>query len=109
MRFPVDNQLPAALAHLIAARGHECSHVLDLGLAQATDAEICSHAEMREVILVSKDEDFFHLAIRSGATLRLVWVRIGNCRTRELLTSFERTWPRIIECLSVGDRLVEPW
>lgn len=107
MRFLVDNQLPAALARFIAARGHECSHVLDIGLAQATDAEICRHAEVSEATLVSKDEDFFHLAVRSGATLRLVWVRIGNCRTRELLASFERAWPRIIDCLSAGDRLVE--
>jgi predicted nuclease of predicted toxin-antitoxin system len=46
----VDAQLPAALARSIAARGHECGHVLDVGLGQATDAEIRRHAEMREMI-----------------------------------------------------------
>jgi hypothetical protein len=25
----------------------------------------------------------------------LVWVRIGNCRTQELLAAMERLWPRI--------------
>ena len=107
MKFLVDNQLPAALAHFIAARGHESSHVLEVGLAQATDGEICRHAELREMILVSKDEDFFHLAVRPGATLRLVWVRMGNCRKRALLSSFERAWPRIMDSLSAGDRVVE--
>ena len=107
MRFLVDNQLPAALARFIAALGHECSHVLDVGLGQATDAEIGRHAEMREMILISKDEDFFHLAVRSGASLRIVWVRVGNCRNRELLGSFQRAWARIIDCLSSGDRIVE--
>lgn len=33
MKFLVDNQLPAALARSIAARGHEGSHVLDVGVA----------------------------------------------------------------------------
>ena len=107
MRFLVDNQLPATLARFIAALGYECSHVLDVGLGQATDAEIGRHAEMRKMILISKDEDFFHLAVRSGASLRIVWVRVGNCRNRKLLGSFQRAWPRIINCLSTGDRIVE--
>lgn len=88
MKFLVDNQLPA-------------------GLAQASDEEICRYAELHEITVVSKDEDFFHLAVRSGATLRLVWVRIGNCRKGALLESFERTWPRIMDSLSAGDRVVE--
>jgi predicted nuclease of predicted toxin-antitoxin system len=107
VKFLVDNQLPAALARFIAARGHESSHVLELRLAQATDGEICRRAELDEMILVSKDEDFFHLAVRSGATLRLIWVRMGNCRKRALLSSFERAWPRIMDSLAAGDRVVE--
>ena len=40
MKFLVDNQLPAALARFLTSRGVECRHVLDAGLADASDAEI---------------------------------------------------------------------
>ena len=40
MKFLVDNQLPATLARFLTSRGVDCQHVLDIGLAQATDAEI---------------------------------------------------------------------
>ncbi len=56
MRFLVDNQLPAALARFLAARGLERQHVLDINLAQASDLEIWRYAASHEMIVVSKDE-----------------------------------------------------
>jgi predicted nuclease of predicted toxin-antitoxin system len=44
VKFLVDNQLPAALAHHLTSRGADCQHVLDAGLAEATDAEIWDYA-----------------------------------------------------------------
>jgi predicted nuclease of predicted toxin-antitoxin system len=105
--FLVDNQLPAALARFIASLGHECNHVLDLGLEQASDVEICGYAEGRGLILISKDEDFLYLASRADTTLSLIWVRIGNCRNHALLEAFARAWPGIVDCLNAGDRLIE--
>lgn len=107
MRLLVDNQLPAALAHFLASRGEDCHHVLDLGLAQASDAVIWRYAGQRGMVMISKDEDFFHLAVVPGASAQLVWVRLGNCRTPPLLSAFERAWPRVRACLEAGDRVVE--
>ncbi len=107
MKFLVDNQLPAALARFLADRGADCRHVLDVGLAQASDVEIWRYAEQHQLILISKDEDFFHLSARHGRGVPLVWVRVGNCRKKELLSAFERVWPRIIACLEAGDEMVE--
>ncbi|HZT29524.1 MAG TPA: DUF5615 family PIN-like protein [Gemmataceae bacterium] len=107
MKFLVDNQLPAALARYIATQGHDCDHVLEMGLGQSSDAEIYRHAEQNGATLISKDEDFFFLATRPGARLSLVWVRIRNCRKASLLQAFERAWPGIVEALSTGERIVE--
>ena len=60
MKFLVDNQLPSAVVHFIRRRGLECQHVLEAGLAQASDTEICRYAMGRGFIIVSKDEDFFY-------------------------------------------------
>ena len=95
MRFLVDNQLPAGLARLLAGRGLECQHVLDLNLAQASDLEIGRYAAGNQMIVVSKDEDCFHLAARPDSEARLIWIRLGNCRTPQLLVAIDKMWPRV--------------
>jgi predicted nuclease of predicted toxin-antitoxin system len=92
VKFLVDNQLPSALARWIESRGRYARHVLEIGMADATDIDIFRYAVSEEHILVSKDEDFLHLALRPGVTAGLIWVRIGNCRKQQLLDAFERAW-----------------
>jgi len=107
VKFLVDNQLPAALARFLAQRGFDCVHVLDLGLDQSSDGVIWRYAERNGMVLISKDEDFFQLASRPGAAVRVVWVRLGNCRKPALLSATDRMWPRILACLQAGDTVVE--
>ena len=107
MRFLVDNQLPIALTRFLAQRGIEGQHVLDLGLAQAADADIWRYATEQKMVVITKDEDFFHLAGQPGATVQVVWVRLGNCRRPVLLSAIESVWSRIEACLKAGDRVVE--
>ena len=103
----MDNQLPAALARFIESTGCEARHVLDIGLAKAPDWTILRHAELEGYILVTKDEDFLHLVLQPGVAVRLVWVRIGNCRNSHLLSAFERAWPRILERIGAEERIIE--
>ena len=107
MRFLVDNQLPVALARFLAANGSDALHVSDVGLAAAPDTEIWRYAAGNGCILISKDEDFFHRAVRPDAPVQLVWIRLGNCRKPELLAAVERTWQKVCNCLQAGERIVE--
>ena len=107
MKFLVDNQLPLALAQHLRTRGLDCQHVLDVGLAEAADAEICRYAEAQARVIISKDEDFLHLAGRPDAKIKFVWVRLGNCRTSALISAFEKFWPTLQSCLESGDRIIE--
>ncbi len=107
MNFRVDNQLPEALCRFLNERGHRSDHVLGLHMDEASDIEIWHYATNGNWILVSKDEDFLHLANRLGDAGKLVWVRIGNCRTQTLLQAFERELPGIIRAFTEGFRIVE--
>ena len=60
---------------------------------------------MEQRIIVSKDEDFLHLSV--NLPIRLIWVRVGNCRRGALLTKFEWSWLRLVELLTDGERIVE--
>ena len=107
MKFLVDNQLPAALARFLASRGADCQHVLDLDLGDASDTEIWKHASRNDCVVISKDEDFFYLANAPSAKARLIWIRLGNCRTNALLSAIELLWPKIEAGLKAGDRIIE--
>ncbi len=107
MKFLVDNQLPNALSRFLTSRGCDCQHVSDAGLAAASDREVWRHANETDRIVISKDEDFLHMATHAETKARFVWVRFGNCRTSALLEAIERIWPRVEESLRAGDRIVE--
>ena len=107
MKFLVDNQLPAALARFLTSRGVNCQHVLDLDMGDASDSEIWEHASQNDCVVISKDEAFLYLANASESKARLVWVRLGNCRTKALLSVIERLWPKIEAALKAGDQVIE--
>jgi predicted nuclease of predicted toxin-antitoxin system len=107
VKFLIDNQLPAALAKYLRDRGFDCAHVLDVGLGQSSDSDICAYAASEQAVIVSKDQDFFYLASQPKLDIKLIWVRLGNCRTSALLQAFDRLWPEIEASLNAGDRVIE--
>ncbi len=107
MKLLVDHQLPAALAAHLRRRGHDCSHVADLGLSEAADVVIWDRAERDGVVLVSKDEDFLILVSRAANTGQLVWVRLGNCRNAALLAAFDSVHDEMVAALASGRRVFE--
>ena len=89
MKFLVDNQLPAAPGRWLVERELDACHVWDVGLDEASDQRIWGYAVEQGRVLISKDEDFLHLATRPGPVPPLVWVRLGNCRKQALLAAFD--------------------
>jgi predicted nuclease of predicted toxin-antitoxin system len=107
VKFVVDHQLPPALARFLETLGHTAFHVRDIGLKTSDDTEIWRHAVTNGLVVVSKDEDFFFLSNAPGAIGKLVWVRMGNCRTPVLLERFRIKIPQIIASFEAGSRVVE--
>ena len=107
MRFVVDAQLPPALARHLIRMGHVAEHVADLDMLSATDQEIWAFAKRSRAVIVSKDEDFAILSARDRKGPQVVWVRMGNAATRDLLARLERVWDAVEEALKAGERLVE--
>ncbi len=107
MKFLVDNQLPRAVAYWLAGRGHDVVHVQDRGQGQTDDRQLWSSAIEEDRIIVSKDEDFFFLATRPTDTGKLLWLRVGNCRTSALLASLETVMTAVEQAFQSGQRVVE--
>jgi predicted nuclease of predicted toxin-antitoxin system len=107
MKFLIDNQLPRRLVVYLRSRGHECRHVIDQALDEASDLELWTRAGREDWVVVAKDEDFFFLANRPGDTGKLVWVRLGNCRNSALVEAFDRSLEGIVAAIEGGQRIVE--
>lgn len=107
MKFLVDAQLPITLASWLRGRGCDAVHLLEIGGGQLEDRAIWEMACTEKRIVISKDEDFFILATRPNDAGRLLWLRMGNCRTIDLLSSLNLNWPTIEQAYTNQQRIVE--
>jgi predicted nuclease of predicted toxin-antitoxin system len=107
MIYLVDNQLPVGLVEHLQAHGLDAVHVLDCGLECASDQEIWNYAKANSCVIVSKDEDFFHLSGNDTSGPPLVWIRLGNCRNLALFAAFDHILPQLLEIISTGSKVVE--
>jgi predicted nuclease of predicted toxin-antitoxin system len=60
-------------------------HISDVGLLGAADISIWQHAGANGFVLVSKDEDFHRLSVLSGPPPKVIWLRMGNCSTEQII------------------------
>ncbi len=103
----MDAQLPLALARLISDCGHKSEHVFDFTLESAPDSEIWKYALNTGAVIVTKDEDFIHLASVSKQAPPIVWIRTGNLSKKALLNWFQPLLSEIIEKIESGESLIE--
>jgi len=74
---------------------------------RAPDGAIWREAERLGAVIVSKDADFAGWRIGRTDGPAVVWVRLGNIRTADLLRAFAAALPSLVEALQRGDLLVE--
>jgi predicted nuclease of predicted toxin-antitoxin system len=65
VRFLLDECLPAQIAGLLRAAGHDCVHVHELGLGGQPDEQIMALADEQDRILISAGTDFGELLAKA--------------------------------------------
>jgi predicted nuclease of predicted toxin-antitoxin system len=58
--------------------------VREVGLEAATDEDVWHFAAAGGFVLVSKDADFRQLSFLRGHPPKVIWVRLGNCSTKDI-------------------------
>jgi predicted nuclease of predicted toxin-antitoxin system len=59
-------------------------HVFNLDLHEVDDQALWEFARANQFIVVSKDADFSEISMVLGFPPKLLWLRIGNCRTSDI-------------------------
>lgn len=85
MRLLFDEQLSHRLPRLLAACYPDSLHVGGLDLGGAPDIILWQAAVVHGFVLVTKDEDFHRLSVIHGAPPKVVWLRLGNCTTQDIV------------------------
>ena len=101
MKFLVDAHLPPVLCILLRAAGHEALHTSALPDGnRTTDQAINTLSLGDDLIVVSKDTDFYYSHLLQGRPPKLLLVKTGNMRTRDLKSLFERHLTTIVAALT---------
>ena len=76
-----DENLARDLVARLADQFPQSPHVIAAGLERASDYAVWDYARTGGFTIVSKDSDFNQLAFLHGPPPKVIWLRIGNCKT----------------------------
>jgi len=84
MNLLFDENLPPRLVPLLADVYPGSVHVRDVSLKNVDDELVWQYAQENGLIIVSKDSDFHHRSLLFGFPPKVIWIRRGNCSTRDI-------------------------
>ena len=68
--------------------------VSDIDL-QMTDTEIWNYALKTELVILTKDTDFYNRFLVSENTPKIIYFQLGNCSLKQLHQYFNDNWEKI--------------
>lgn len=103
MRFLINMNLPRNLVFYLDELGHDCRHIADIGMAEASDSRIVETARASDETILTHDLDYGEILAFSGAAKPSVVVfRLRNVHVSRLVEKIRAAWPRILSPLEEG-------
>jgi predicted nuclease of predicted toxin-antitoxin system len=84
LKLLFDQNLSRKLVAALSDTYPESMHVSLCGLERADDDHLWELARSQSCAIVTKDTDFHQRALLRGAPPKVIWLRLGNCRTSEI-------------------------
>ena len=81
MKLLFDENLSHKLVRALDDLFPDSEHVRDMGLKAADDRLIWEEAKSKDMIIVSKDSDFYQRSLLYGHPPKVIWIRRGNSST----------------------------
>jgi predicted nuclease of predicted toxin-antitoxin system len=104
MKLILDAQLPILLCDVLDQLDIESMHVIDLPNGDETsDTEITKYADENDLVVVTKDVDFYHSFMNGRKPKRLFLITTGNIKNRELCDLFRKNQSIIQDALFRSD------
>ena len=84
MKLLLDQNLSRKLIKQIEDAYPGSCHLTSVLPESSTDREIWLFAEENDFIIVTKDDDFEQRSVLLGHPPKVIWIRLGNCRTADV-------------------------
>lgn len=84
MKLLFDENLSPKLPRLLADLFPDSLHVRDVGMKATDDPIVWDYAKNNDFMIVSKDADMHDLSLVFGNPPKVIWLRLGNCSTRQV-------------------------
>lgn len=99
MKLLFDHNISPKLVTRLAEQYPESSHVVLLALDKASDLQVWQFAHDNGYCLVTKDADFDELIAAKGFPPKVIWLKLGNCTTSQVVELLKSQYDFIIEFL----------
>lgn len=97
MKLLFDENLSYRLVGKLADLFPDSTHVRLVGLESAEDPKVWHLAVEEDFVIVSKDSDMHDRSLLFGFPPKVIWIRLGNCSTREVENLIRREFSKISE------------
>ena len=84
MKLLLDQNLSWKLAGQLETLFPATSHIKTLLTTESDDRDIWFYAKENGFTIVSKDDDFEQRSILLGHPPKVIWIRLGNCKTADV-------------------------
>ena len=84
MKLLFDHNLSPRLVSRLTDLYPNSNHLFNLNLDTAEDSFVWQYARENEFTIVTKDSDFSELNLIRGFPPKVIWIRIGNCTTKDI-------------------------
>ncbi len=85
MKLLFDQNISFRVANRLKTNFPDCSQVRELQLENLSDREIWNFAKEKQYTIVTFDADFYDFVTLYGHPPKIIWLRIGNTSTENLI------------------------
>jgi predicted nuclease of predicted toxin-antitoxin system len=96
MKLLFDHNLSPQLVKRLSDVFPDANHVAPAGLAEASDVSVWLYARDHGCTIVTKDSDFSDLSVLRGSPPKVIWLRLGNCTTRQIEDALRRNHDEVV-------------
>lgn len=101
-KYLVDVNLPKKFSYF---KSEDFLHVVDINSCM-TDRDIWDYALINNLVLLTKDADFYDLFLTKINHPKVINFRFGNFTLNELHHYFQKFWPTIIDHLDTASFII---
>jgi predicted nuclease of predicted toxin-antitoxin system len=84
-RILLDQNLSFKISKGIRETFPDTKHVSDLSLTGAPDLDIWNHAKNHNYCIMTFDSDYIDISVLNGFPPKIIWLRIGNTSTGDII------------------------